>query len=172
MTSAISVSIVNSIGGRRPMSTPMLSTTSSTSPRVFINTPSAIASRLDSASTREARSRARRLAGDRDRQDCERFQHEPRRHQQVHVRAQAGEREKQRKQQHRDQRLDAHGQQPFDLLIPWRERAEEEGAEQRMDAQAIGRGGGRDRRDEQHGHPAFWRPRFAPSIDGSPDERC
>ena len=42
---AISASIVKSVGGSRPLSTPMLSTTSSTSPRVFISAPSANASR-------------------------------------------------------------------------------------------------------------------------------
>ena len=107
VTSAITTSIVKSCVEITPRSSPMFSTISSVSPRVFISAPIAAESRKREAAVARRDHRADELADDRDRDQEQRQQPELGAVQRVHLGLEAGDDEEERQQDEDDEVLEA-----------------------------------------------------------------
>ena len=145
VTSAMITIIVKSAGLITPRSRPTFSTTSSIRPRVFIRIPSCAAKRPGIPIRRAARNVPPNLPADRQRDDEQTDAPVLPRRDEPDLGAQPGEREEGRQEEDGDDRRALDAQLVRDRAVGRQDRAEQERAEDRVDADLLGDQG----RDQQ-----------------------
>ena len=150
VASAMMTIIANSVGEMTPSSRPMLSTISSISPRVFIRTPSAADVRQSRPVNRAAATRAAELAERGDENDHRRKAPRLPTGNEADLGPHARVREERRQQQDLDDVFELMLEVERHIGVVRNDRPQQERAENRVDADPLGR---HRRKQQRHQHP-------------------